>query len=522
MSRRWLITLAVVCGVSAGALAQNDVPVLDAPPSPKAKKPGVRTDPKAVEPEEKSEKQEAAEQASRLSRESIAAFRKGEYEQAQALLLEQLKLQPKNFVVFYNLACCRCLLGDADGGLTYLTKAIENGFCDRRQLESDPSFVPLRGLDAYKRIIENWGAVLEARRDANLKGAAEQFKKGYTEFMEPSLRLAFRCGFDERAGESARKELALIARWGHEELLEGILDEKLMENDPWVVVILPHRADYMRWLVSMYGPEAATGNSMIGGSYEHDSKRLISMDLGSTLRHEFFHVLHWRDMTRRGQMHPIWIMEGLCSLVEDYDLDASGKLKPAASWRTNTVKRLEKTAKVTPIEKLAAMKPLQFSGDRPLAHYAEARTFFMYLYERKKLKAWYKEYTSTYKEDPTGAKAIETVMGKDFKWINADFRKWVRELEMVPEQITRGMASLGMELESGKAEGPVVVAVDRRRGAPALKVGDVVTSIDHKTVRDLAELVRVLSTYHAGTTVTVGYRRGKVYGEEVVELVAKE
>jgi hypothetical protein len=324
------------------------------------------------------------------------------------------------------------------------------------------------------------------------------------------------------AAEAAKKELALIAKWGNEELIEGLLDTEKMKNDPWVIVILPNRTDFMRWLVSVYGPDAASGNAMIAGSYEHDAKRLVSMDLGSTLRHEFFHVLHWRDMTRRGQMHAIWVMEGLCSLVEDYDLDASGKLTPAVSWRTNMVKRLEKLSKLTPIEKLAAMGPQQFSGDRPLAHYAEARTFFMYLHDRKKLKAWYKEYTATYREDPNGSKAIETVLGKDFKWINRDYRMWVRELPDVPEQITRGMASLGMELETGKDEGPVVISVDRRRGAPALKPGDVITSIDNRTTRDLAELVRVLSTYHAGTVVTVGYRRGKVYGEEVVELVMKE
>jgi hypothetical protein len=48
-----------------------------------------------------------------------------------------------------------------------------------------------------------------------------------------------------------------------------------------------------------------------------------------------------------------------------------------------------------------------------------------------------------------------------------------------------------------------------------------VTSIDHRTTRDLAELVRVLSTLKAGDVVTVGYRRGQTYGEETVELVPR-
>jgi S1-C subfamily serine protease len=54
-----------------------------------------------------------------------------------------------------------------------------------------------------------------------------------------------------------------------------------------------------------------------------------------------------------------------------------------------------------------------------------------------------------------------------------------------------------------------------------LKTGDVVTSIDNRTTRDLAELVRVLSAYRPGDIVTVAYRRGKNYGETPVELVPR-
>jgi hypothetical protein len=505
-----LIAMLLALMFGAGAWAQ-DVPVLDAPPSPKARPPVER------ESEDDLRAGRSAE-ASRLSRESIRAFRTGEYAKAEELLREQLKLQPSNFVIYYNLACCRTLQNDPEEGLRLLTKAIEHGFCDARQLRQDPSFTLLREHEGFKRIIERWDLVLIARRDANLRASEEQFTKGYITSMDERLKLAYRSAFDEVSFESAKKELSALADWGAEHVIDGLLDPARGGEDAWVVVVLPNRLDFMKWVVSVYGPAAASSTSMIAGSYEHDLKRLVAMDLGSTLRHEFFHVLHWRDMTRRGQMHPIWIMEGLCSLVEDYDVDAAGKIEPATSWRTNTVKRLEKLNKLTPIETMAAMPQHQFSGSRPLAHYAQARTVFLYLHRMGKLKEWYTEYTTTYREDPTGIKAMERVLGRTIKDINRDYKAWVRALPEVPEQITRGMASLGLEIEAGSGEGPVVASVGRRRD---LKLGDIITSIDNRPTRDIAELVRVLGSCKPGQTVEVGYRRGKIYGTVMVELVAK-
>ena len=55
-------------------------------------------------------------------------------------------------------------------------------------------------------------------------------------------------------------------------------------------------------------------------------------------------------MSRIGQGHPLWVQEGLCSLIEDIDVTAEQNTKsgmeeiaPVASWRTNTAKRMVKT-----------------------------------------------------------------------------------------------------------------------------------------------------------------------------------
>ena len=107
------------------------------------------------------------------------------------------------------------------------------------------------------------------------------------------------------------------------------------ETNPVIISSLPTPQDFAR-LVGAPG---------IGGYYERDRKRLVSQDIGPSLRHEFFHVLHWRRMDRTGQQHPYWVMEGFATLVEDIEADGSGGISVVPSWRTNIVRRLERAGR---------------------------------------------------------------------------------------------------------------------------------------------------------------------------------
>ncbi len=103
---------------------------------------------------------------------------------------------------------------------------------------------------------------------------------------------------------------------------------------------------------------------------------------------------------RRGQDHPIWVKEGLCSLVEDYDLVDSGArdaalrplgrvIRPAPSWRTNIVKRIERGGLLRPIQEWISNPEDRFLGVRPLSNYSLARAMFLYLFERGALRTWW-------------------------------------------------------------------------------------------------------------------------------------
>ena len=450
------------------------------------------------------------------------AFSRGDLATAERLLRDQAAAQPDNFVPHYNLACILSINGDLAGAEESLGDAIERGFIDRTQLRRDPSLANLRNTDFYARLDASWPRILEANRDGNLRLTRDTFSKGYAESRDDALRLAYLNAFDERSFAVAQGEIVRLARWADEHVIPGLLDPAASIDDPWVVVVLPTRPDFTAWAVAAFGPAALGTTSQIGGSYEHDRKRLVSQDLGATLRHEFLHVLHWRDMTRRAQQHPIWIMEGLCSLPEDYDLSPTGDVRPVPSWRTNVAKRLERLGQLQPLEKLAALPHARFTGSRPLANYAQARTLFLHLHDRGKLRAWYEHYTANFKSDPTGVQSILAVLDTTLPDFNKAHRAWVRALPTVPEEIARGMASLGVEIDPGTGDGPVVVSIDRtRKPRPTLRPGDTILSIDGQLTRDIAELVRVLGSYQPGAEATVEYRRGPRHATTTITLIAK-
>ena len=55
-------------------------------------------------------------------------------------------------VVHYNSGCAYALLGELDGAAAALSRAIDNGFNDRAQLERDPDLAALRAAPAWNAL----------------------------------------------------------------------------------------------------------------------------------------------------------------------------------------------------------------------------------------------------------------------------------------------------------------------------------------------------------------------------------
>lgn len=182
------------------------------------------------------------------------------------MLLEQLELQPDNFVVHYNLACARSMQGDAAGAMTRLKRAIELGFSDLRHLEKDPTLRAVRQLPEYADLVAGWNRVLDGSCDANLAQAKTIFKKGYRETRDETLRLAYLSAFDDKSAQQVRDEVTRLAAWADREVMPGATDEQALAKDAWVVVVLPTRGDFTKWAVSVFGEGAIRTTSAIGGS----------------------------------------------------------------------------------------------------------------------------------------------------------------------------------------------------------------------------------------------------------------
>lgn len=468
---------------------------------------------------------------------AFRAINAGKLEEAERHLREAISIDDSNFVFHYNLACVLSLQKKVDDGVAALLAAIQRGFVDLRTLKNDDQLAAVRSDERISRLIGAWPTVLDRHLEANLTSIAALFndpKAKYETTRDARLRIAVVSAMDPKSTELARADIARLYDWGLAAVFEDLADPATEGTDPWATVVLPTGRDFGRWIIATFGRDAAASFSGIGGSYMHDQKRLVAQDLGTTLRHEFFHVLHWRSATRLGQDHPIWIQEGLCSLVEDYDVGDGkpGNLKPVPSWRSNMARRILSAGNLLPIAKLAAVRHERFTGTTPLAHYAQARTFFLYLWTTGKLKDWYRTYTSDrahgYRADRSGIKALEHIYGVPSAQIDKDYRAWLRALPQVAEQHRPGQATLGVDVDPGTGDGPVIAAIppDSRGGrnpsrAAGLRVGDVITAIDGRPTRDLNELVRILGEHEAGDDVEVSYRRGRTHGTARVTLTPR-
>jgi len=453
-----------------------------------------------------------------LEAQGRTAMEAGDYDKAQTIYERLRDAVPTSFVPLYNLACARSRLGDEAGAVDALGRAVVMGFTDRLALATDPDLAALRRTDFYADLLDRWPEIVSARRRADTERATEMLRVKDERRTLADLRLEIISGHDSVSTDQAVDELETIAEWAHGEVFRG-LARTPGDDHAWVMIVLPGKTGFARWAIETFGRGAIGSISSVGGAYEHQQRRLVARDLGATLRHEFVHVLHWRDMTRLGQEHAAWIQEGLASLVEDTDPGPGGRLILAPSWRTNMVKRMKEVGVLPEIRELAGQGMRSFTARRPLAKYAHARTVLMFLEDQGLLSAFYTTYTERFDEDPTGLAALGRVTGMEPDQLEDAYREWIDALPVVPETGSDLDATIGLAVAEGSGDGVVVREVphDLRRES-GIRIGSVLTAIDGRPTRDLHEFIRVLATRNPGQTVTIHHRWGRVHAEARVTL----
>ncbi|MFI4873037.1 MAG: PDZ domain-containing protein [Phycisphaerales bacterium JB061] len=464
----------------------------------------------------------SAQEKAPESDKALKAFQNQDFDEAERLWTQWADRDPQAFVPMYNLACARSLRGDTKGASEYMLTAIERGFADINQLERDPNLKAFRKTDTYKQLVDAWPTFLDRRVEADLDAARKTYGSRYNYTKDSKYRLAFASSYDTITSRQAREEVRRTAEWAYKNVFHDLRDTS-DGLDPWVMVVLPTQSHFAVWANETYGQLHASATSQLGGAYAHDQKKLVTQDLGSTLRHEFFHVLHWRSADRLGQRHPVWIQEGLASIVEDMDQTRQGRWEPAVSWRTNSIARLAKQNKLTKIEQLTSMPRSRFAGSRPLSNYAHARAVFMYLHEQRKLAAFYKQYTDNYSSDPSGLTALLETLDTTTKEFDEDLRQWARGLEMVHEQNSPPALGIGVVLDVSPGDGPIVRQITHNSAKDAgLRPGDILTGMNGRSVRDLNEFYRVLTGLSKGQRVEITYRRRSQHKSGTVEITGRK
>ncbi len=442
---------------------------------------------------------------------AIEAVETNDLPLAKRLLTDLIAQSPSDWALHYNLACVHALSGDPDLALNALEESISLGYTDFDHLAADPHLRSLHDIRRFQIILAARPDILDARAKADLDAAIEALGPRYRTLQDPALRLNYVCAMDQTALDSARAEIAKVARWAGVEVWQPEKDQELALMSPWVTVILATPEDYVKF-VPIPG---------VGGVYDHDRRMLVAQDIGPSLRHEFMHLLHYRRMMRLGQRHSFWLQEGLGALPEDF----TGE-RPGVSWRTNILRRLARHNALASWDELFAMRKERFTTLRPVANYAQARGVFLFLSERGKLREWMSAYERAVGEGSEGAErvAFERVFGEPMGVTERAYRVWAKELAPVAERLGMGDASLGVVVGPGEGDGPRVEAVEDERGfspGQRLWAGDVISAVGGVSTPTMQELVEALSAYSAGDEVEVSVRRGKKRETVRVRLVSR-
>ena len=246
---------------------------------------------------------------------------------------------------------------------------------------------------------------------------------------------------------------------------------------------------------------------------------LVTTDIGASLRHEFAHVLHWGDMDRINQRHPMWIQEGLASLFEEYASGRDGTtFRFLPNERHNVTFELVTGGDAPSWRQLFSLSPTRFmrAANR---FYPMTRSIFRYIATKGRLDAWYDNLVATFPDDQTGVRALETTFDRPIDQIESDWKAWVRGMGRRDNTIARGDASLGIQAES-EVDGCRVTVVHDGSGAfeAGMRIDDVIVRIGGTSIRSTRELMLAVARRRVGEVVPVRIRRGEEYLELMITM----
>lgn len=433
------------------------------------------------------------------------AFERGDYRTALNIIETQLTAKPDDTQLLYRAGCAAACLGHDDESAAYLARAVNAGFMDYALMRVDPDLESIREHPVYVAIIEEADRILaEWRADPVHAWQARFGTDEYRFEQDAERRLWYATALDESSHASMTAMIKREADYLGRTFFGGPPD--------YDVLVAAPTAEHASLLFH--------GKDRYGGVYEHGSRRLIARDIGSSLRHEFFHLMHFGHMQRMGKLQPIWIQEGWASLYEDCVFPEEGGVIIEPSHRADVVYHVAQQDKLLPWSQLLTMNQERFMADAGRT-YAQSRSIFQYMEEKTLLDDWYRQYVISFDRDPTGARAIEEVFGTPIDRVERAWLEWVHRNRPAPLRVELGESGLGLKLEMRGSNDGVLVTEVTRGSEPqrsGICAGDVIVAVNDRTTRSFLELRSIVGRERPGTWVDVLVRRGDDYQNMPVKL----
>ena len=334
-----------------------------------------------------------------------------------------------------------------------------------------------------------------ARKDPRARRQQQEWREShpggsYRYLEDPDRRMVFATCLD---AQSHAEMQSMLARQADQQA--AALFDAPPDSEVFIAVATP--ADVKR---------AFEGSASTAGMYEHPLRRIVTADIGTVLRHEWTHAMHFGHMERLGQPHAMWVQEGLASLYESYDIADDGSIRFLPTQRHNEARKAAAGRSVPQVAPMLAMKPDDFMARSP-ALYPVARSVFEFMADQGKLRRWYRRYVDTFAEDRTGRRAIEDTFGMTLPEFEAAWRTWVLARPPVDTVVSRGDRDVGADVRDA-TDGVEVTRVARGSAAQraGIRAGDVVVAVDGTPVRSAREWRLATSSIRA-PAITLTVRR---------------
>ena len=245
------------------------------------------------------------------------------------------------------------------------------------------------------------------------------------------------------------------------------------------------------------------------GMYEHPRRRIVTGDIGTVLRHEYTHAMHFGHMERLGQPHVMWVQEGLASLYEVYELAPDTSIRFVPTERHNQARKIAANKRAISLAQVVTMNPDEFMA-KSQSLYPVVRSVFEYMADQGKLRAWYKRYVDTFAQDRSGRRAIEDIFGETIDEFEASWRAWVLARPAVDVAVGRGDRNVGVDIKAA-TDGVEVTRVARGSAAQraGIVAGDVIVAIDGTPVRSPREWTEATAAIRVPELAITIRRAGK-------------